>query len=82
MMSIVLGLVDANIEISDLPGCGFNNNNAICFTKNGTEMIGFWKDKGSIENETSFIDSLDTCKEQYLKIKGLMADYLLNKISD
>ena len=82
MMSIVLGLVDANIEISDLPGCGFNDNNSICFTKNGTEMIGIWKDKGSIENETSFSESLEICKEQYLQIKGLMADYLLNKISD
>ncbi|KAG0654522.1 3'-5'-exoribonuclease [Maudiozyma exigua] len=82
MMSIVLGLVDANIEISDLPGCGFNDNNAICFTKNGTEIIGIWKDQGSIENETSFVESLGTCKEQYLQVKGIMANYLLNKINN
>ncbi|CAB4256565.1 similar to Saccharomyces cerevisiae YGR158C MTR3 Exosome non-catalytic core component [Maudiozyma barnettii] len=82
MMSIVLGLVDAGIEISDLPGCGFNDNNAICFTKNGSEVIGIWRDKGDIENESSFGDSLDACKEQYLQIKGLMANYLLSKLDN
>ncbi|SMN21925.1 similar to Saccharomyces cerevisiae YGR158C MTR3 Exosome non-catalytic core component [Maudiozyma saulgeensis] len=82
MMSIVLGLVDAGIEISDLPGCGFNDNNAICFTKNGSEVIGIWRDKGDIKDESSFGDSLDICKDQYLQIKGLMASYLLSKLDD
>lgn len=79
IMSIVLGLVDAGIEISDLPGSGFNDNNVACFTKDGNEVIGIWKDKGETKGDEHFLESLEACKVQYLRIKELMSSYLLSQ---
>lgn len=79
IMSIVLGLVDADIDISDLPATGFDDSNVICFTKNGDEVIGIWKDNGDVQSDDSFIKSLENCKKQYLQIKHQMAKYLLTQ---
>lgn len=72
--SITLALVDAGIEILDLASGGYHNGNVFSFIKNGDEITGFWKDEGVCEDIT---DSLEICKQSYLRYKSLMVGTLM-----
>ncbi|SSD60046.1 related to Exosome complex component MTR3 [Saccharomycodes ludwigii] len=72
---ILLGLVDANMEISDLVGIGIISHECcVSFIKNGLEMCGFWKMKD--EDEQDIEEIVGKCKENYLENKYLISSYL------
>lgn len=75
---ISLALADAGIEILDLASGGYYKGNVFSFIKNGDEITGFWKDAGVSDD---IIDSLQICKDHYLRYKGLMIECLMEKQS-
>lgn len=72
--AVTLALADAGIEILDLAGGGFHNGNVFSFIKNGEEITGFWKDEGASDDVAA---SLEECKRNYLRYKGLMVNCLM-----
>ncbi|CCC67140.1 hypothetical protein NCAS_0A05820 [Naumovozyma castellii] len=80
IMGICLALVDGGIEIIDIVTGGEVNGNVVSFTRNGEEIVGFWKDHGEFDNnDDDLMNDLEKCKKQYLEYKNLMINYLLEQ---
>ncbi|CCF58910.1 hypothetical protein KAFR_0F03140 [Kazachstania africana CBS 2517] len=74
--SIVLGLIDAEVEISNIVSCGYHEGNVICF--DDRKIIGIWKDQGIFE-ESKFNAILVKCEEKSLENKLQIINYLGSK---
>lgn len=73
IIGILISLIDADIEIFELPICTLINDNVICLGQNGSQIIGFWKDQGNLDNLT---DLLDKSLNQYSEIRKFLNQYI------
>ncbi|CUS20708.1 LAQU0S01e12816g1_1 [Lachancea quebecensis] len=73
---ITLALADAGIEIFDTVSAGTYKRNVVAFSKNGTEVVGLWKDKED-DTENNILNVIESCKESYLKNRKVIIEYLI-----
>ena len=76
VMSITMGLVDADVDVTDMVSGGYADGYAICFGKNGDEIVGVWKDTGDVLDDDGFDKAVKACREQYFEARSLMVNYL------
>lgn len=75
MIGILISLIDADIEIFEIPICTLIDDNIICLGQNGSQIIGFWKDQGNLDN---LIGSLDKSSKQHSEIRNFLTQYISN----
>lgn len=73
---ITLALADAGIEIFDTVSAGTYKRNVVAFSKNGTEVVGLWKDK---EDDTAndILSVIENCRGNYLQSRKGIIEYLI-----
>ncbi|SCU78611.1 LAME_0A05094g1_1 [Lachancea meyersii CBS 8951] len=74
---ITLAFVDAGIEILDTVSAGMYKKNITAFMKNGTEVVGFWKDDDDNSASEGIMDIVEKCKEHYLQNRKTMIEYMI-----
>lgn len=73
---ITLALVDAGIEIFDTVTGGLYKGNVAAFVKNGTEVVGLWKDYED-DVEENILEVIENCRTDSLKNRKSVIEYLL-----
>ncbi|SCU77772.1 LAFA_0A03312g1_1 [Lachancea sp. 'fantastica'] len=74
---ITLAFVDAGIEILDTVSAGMYKKNVTAFMKNGTEVVGFWKDDDEHSSGEGILNIVEKCKEHYLKNRKTMIESMI-----
>ncbi|CEP63602.1 exosome non-catalytic core subunit MTR3 LALA0_S08e06348g [Lachancea lanzarotensis] len=74
---ITLAFVDAGIEILDTVSAGMYKRNVTAFMKNGTEVVGFWKDDDEQSSSENILEIVEKCKEHYLTNRKTMIEFMV-----
>ncbi|CCK70070.1 exosome non-catalytic core subunit MTR3 KNAG_0D03240 [Huiozyma naganishii CBS 8797] len=72
---IVLALVDAGIEMTDLVCAGEHEGTVVCFGDAGNKIVGVWADEGPLPSD-NVAELINACRDGYTLQRGLVSTFL------
>ncbi|CAL9728871.1 exosome complex component Mtr3p [Monosporozyma unispora] len=79
IMSCMIALMDADIEVSDIIGGLTIDHTAVCLGQNGDQLLGLWKDPSSDEQDALVLnETIAKCQEQYSSSRQQLIEFISN----